>query len=82
MIGHQAMLLEQDRLDPAPSVPAGATHADFERIEAQIAGRILPLAADLEARPVQLTFRGQAVVALPIQTRRFVRLMARYISMN
>lgn len=80
MTGQHALLAHPEEL--VPTARPTATHHDFEEMEAQIASRVLPLAADLEAAPVQLTFRGQTVVALPMDTRRFVRLMARHLSMN
>lgn len=77
MIAAEAVVLERDELIVVP-----ARARDFERLENAIADRVLPAAVDHHARPVRIPYRGRTILALPLDTRRFVRAMARHLSMN
>ncbi len=83
MIAQAAALLVSEPESGSLSFEAPrATSADFSRLEERIAQRVLPLAADLEAAPVRLRVGSREIVAIPIDTRRFVRAMARHICFN
>ncbi len=77
MIAAQAAVLERDEVCLVP-----ARARDFERLENAIADRVLGQVVDPRARPVHLRYRGRNVIALPLDTRRFVQAMARHLSLN
>ncbi|HNX18979.1 MAG TPA: hypothetical protein PKG80_01775 [Acidobacteriota bacterium] len=79
MIGQQAALLE--RAEPLATVRC-ATHEETLRLEAEVAVQVLPLCARRGEAPVRIRFAGQTIVATPLDTRRFVRAMARFLSFN
>jgi hypothetical protein len=64
-----------DRLVPA-------TRDDLLRIEAGAAAQALHAAVDDGARPVEIRFAGRTIHARPLDTRRFVRAMSRFVSLN
>ena len=82
MIG-QAMLLER-RTDLAATlerfVPVDSER--LVRLESSIAARVLPASIDAAGTAVRLRCGARTIVALPIDTRRFVRAMACHISFN
>jgi len=74
-------------LRPRPTgVPlAGARlcrQEDCERLEEEIREDVLSQCVDEHAAEVKIPFRGGYIVAQPLNTRRFVRAMARHISFN
>ena len=64
-----------DRLIPA-------TRDDLLRIEAGVTAQALHAAVDDGARPVEIRFAGRTIYARPLDTRRFVRAMSRFVSLN
>jgi hypothetical protein len=77
MTAGQAAILEREERAVVP-----ACSRDFERLENTIADEVMARAADPRAMPVRLGYRGRTILALPLDTRRFVRAMARHLSMN
>ena len=59
-----------------------ATRDDLLRIEAGAAAQALHAAVDDGARPVEIRFAGRTIYARPLDTRRFVRAMSRFVSFN
>lgn len=59
-----------------------ASREDFVRMEAGIRARVLPLSASTEGERIPLRYAGRTFYAVPLDTARFVRAMARHISMN
>jgi len=55
---------------------------ELDRLEERVRARVLHASVDETARPVALRFRGQVILARPIDTRRFVIAMAPYLCMN
>ena len=64
-----------DRLIPA-------TRDDLLRIEAGATAQAIHAAIDDGARPVEIRFAGRTIYARPLDTRRFVRAMSRFVSLN
>lgn len=64
-----------DRLIPA-------TRDDLLRIEAGAAAQAIHAAVDDGAKPVEIRFAGRTIYARPLDTRRFVRAMSRFVSLN
>lgn len=64
-----------DRLIPA-------TRDDLLRIEAGATAQAIHAAVDDGARPVEIRFAGRTIHARPLDTRRFVRAMSRFVSLN
>lgn len=86
-------MFAQVELDPSYSATTGptlvplegvrrATHEDFDRLEADVASDVISQALADDAPTVKIPFRGGYVLARPLDTRRFVRAMARHISFN
>lgn len=78
-----AVLLEQEPILGAAIArlrPVG--HEELDRMEAGLAASILPACVDPQSAAVRLRAGGRTIVALPIDARRFVRAMARHLSMN
>lgn len=76
---------EVSRPRPALSPLAGATacgHEECERMEEGIREDVLSRCVDEGAPAVRIPFRGGHVLAKPLDTRRFVRAMARHVSFN
>ncbi len=61
---------------------AAEIREELDRLEARVRARVLHASVDETARPVPLRFRGQVILARPIDTRRFVIAMAPYLCMN
>ena len=59
-----------------------ATRADLARLEASVAVRVLPAAADVDGDGLALRYGGRTVLARPLNTRRFVLAMARHLCFN
>jgi hypothetical protein len=59
-----------------------ATRDDLLRIEAGAAAQAIHAAIDDGARPVEIRFAGGTIHARPLDTRRFVRAMSRFVSLN
>ena len=51
-------------------------------MEAGIAAHVLPLAIDPASGPVRVRFGARTMVLVPLDTRRFVQVMARHMSFN
>ncbi len=64
-----------DRLVPA-------SRDDLLRIEAGATAQAVHAALDDGARPVEIRFAGRTIHARPLDTRRFVRAMSRFVSLN
>jgi|MudIll2142460700_1097286.scaffolds.fasta_scaffold756151_2 hypothetical protein len=64
-----------DRLIPA-------TRDDLLRIEAGATAQAIHAAIDDGAKPVEIRFAGGTIHARPLDTRRFVRAMSRFVSFN
>ncbi|MBP7148277.1 MAG: hypothetical protein KBD01_12075 [Acidobacteria bacterium] len=58
------------------------TRDDLARMEAGCAARAINAAIDEDAGPTVLTYGGRTVFARPLNTRRFVQAMARYLCFN
>ncbi len=78
----QAALLDHEPATRTLIEPQPASSADFSRMEERIAERVLPLAADFEAAPVRLRVGRREIVAIPLDTRRFVQAMAKHMCFN
>jgi hypothetical protein len=82
--------LDREYRSPVPSQPAAAPldgvrpsrHQDFERLEASLRVQVLSECVDEDAPRVRIPVRGGTIMAQPLDTRRFVRAMARHISFN
>jgi len=59
-----------------------ATRDDLLRIEAGATAQAIHAAVDDGARPVEIRFAGRTIHARPLDTRRFVRAMSRFVSLN
>jgi hypothetical protein len=57
-------------------------HEDCERLEENIREDVLRRCVDEGAAKVRIPVRGGYILAQPLNTRRFVRAMARHISFN
>lgn len=78
-----AVLLEQEPiLGAATARLRPLDHETLNRMEAGLAASVLPACVDTQAAAVRLRAAGRTIVALPIDTRRFVRAMARHLCMN
>lgn len=75
---------EEKKVDPEPMperfVPA--SRDDLLRIEASATAQAVHASIDDTAAPVAIPFAGRVIHARPLDTRRFVRAMSRYISLN
>jgi hypothetical protein len=76
---------EQKTIQPAEPlydrlVPA--SRDDLLRIEAGATAQAVHAALDDGARPVEIRFAGRTIHARPLDTRRFVRAMSRFVSLN
>jgi hypothetical protein len=58
------------------------TRDDLLRIEAGATAQAIHAAVDDGARPVEIRFAGRTIQARPLDTRRFVRAMSRFVSLN
>jgi hypothetical protein len=82
--------LDREYRSPMPAQPAAAPlegaraarHEDFERLEGSLRVEVLSRCVDESAPTVRIPFRGGYILARPLDTRRFVRAMARHISFN
>ncbi len=59
-----------------------ATREDLVQIEAGAAAQAVHASLDDAASPVAIRFAGRVIHARPLDTRRFVRAMSRYVSLN
>ncbi len=69
-------------LSPVTERCIEVTRKDLEHLEAGIAEEVLPACVDETQEPVKLRCMGRTIMAQPLDTRRFVRVMARYTSLN
>ncbi len=56
--------------------------SELEQLESGVSAQVLLAAVDEMAEPVKIQYRGRTIFARPLDTRRFVREMAAFVSFN